>query len=123
MPSGTIAKQDSVCAPRDLCADLLQVLIHRLSIDTGHDDCCTNCPCVADRAEKVDGVMAVVAHHRGTRADRCPDILQRPLLPHSSFILKPHLDRFASGRSRQRLSYQAGEVFLKVSWAAASFFG
>jgi len=44
MPSGTITDQESVCARRDLCADLLQVLIHRLGIDTGHDDCRTNGP-------------------------------------------------------------------------------
>ena len=66
MPSGTITDQDSMCAWRDLCADLLQMLVHRLGIDGGHDDCRADSPRVADRAEQVGRVMAVVAHHRWT---------------------------------------------------------
>ena len=76
MPAGTVADQDCMCAWRDLCADLLQVLIHRLGIDRRHDDCSANTTGVTNRAEQIDRVMAIVAHHGRTRADGRPDILQ-----------------------------------------------
>jgi hypothetical protein len=76
MPSGTIAYQNGMRAWCDLRADLLQVLVHRLGIDGGYNDGRADRPGVTDRAEQVGGIMAIVAHHRRTRADWRPDVLQ-----------------------------------------------
>jgi hypothetical protein len=40
------------------------------------NDCRAGTTRVADRAEQVDRVMAIVAHHRRTRAEGRPNILQ-----------------------------------------------
>jgi len=66
VPSSAVANQQGMRAGCHLCTDLLQVLVHRLGIDSGHDDCRAGRARVADRTEDVDGVMAVVAHHRRT---------------------------------------------------------
>jgi hypothetical protein len=108
---GSVADQPCVGARSDLSADLLQMFVHGLDIDGGHDDGGADAAGRADRAEQMDGVMTVVAHHRRARADRCPDIGDRALLADPGFILKPYLDRLAGGRSRQCLAYQGSEVF------------
>jgi hypothetical protein len=123
MPAGAIADQKGMGAGRHLGADLQEVMVHRLGVDDGHDDCRTDAAGRADRAEDVNRAMSVIAHHWRARADRRPDIFDRPLLSDPGFILKPHLDVFAGRRGRQSFLAQVVEVFLKASCAAASFCG
>src|ERR1700726_2442716 len=106
-----------------LGADLLQMLVHGLGIDGGHDDGGTDAAGRADRAEQMHGVMPIVAHHQRPRANRCPDIGVSSLLADPGFILEPNLYGRAGDRRGERVPHQAVEVFLKASCASASFFG
>ena len=67
--------------------------------------------------------MAIVAYRQWSGTPLCPDIAQGSLLTDTGFIGEPHLDRLTGRRGRDRRRYQASEVFLKMSCAAASFFG
>ena len=72
---------------------------------------------MADGAEQVGRVVAVVAHHRRTRTDRGPDVFQTAFPADPRLVLKPDLERLAGSRFRQCLNYQASKVFLKASCA------
>ena len=76
VPAGAVTDQDGMRAWRDLCADLLQVLIHRLGIEGRHHNGRANTTFVADRAQQVDRVVAIVAHHRRARINGAANILQ-----------------------------------------------
>ena len=101
------------------------MLVHRLGIDRRHDDGRADTTLRADGAEQMCGVVAIVLHHERATADRCPDVGMGAFLAHAGFILIPDLDWQAAGdrAAEQRGLHQAGEVFLKASWAAASCFG
>ena len=51
MPAGTVKDHDSMGAWGDLCADLLQMLIHLLGLGGRHDDCRADTTRVADGAK------------------------------------------------------------------------
>src|SRR5258706_4881639 len=97
--------------------------VHRLGVDDRQDDSGADSAVRADRAEDMNRAMPIVAHHRRTRADRCPDIFDRAFLPDPGFVLEPHLDRLTGRSCRQGVTAQAAEFFLKSSCATASFFG
>lgn len=104
MPSGAVAYQQRVGRDRDLGADLLEVLIHRLGVGAGHDYRRAGTLGRTDRAEQIDGIVAVVAAHGRPAADRPlalpfhpaspdgtlgksrPDILDRALLADPGLI-------------------------------------
>ena len=67
--------------------------------------------------------MTIVANCRWTAAAQGPLIRQRAFLADAGFILEPDLDRLAGRVRRQGCSYEGGEVFLKASCAAPSFWG
>ena len=122
-PSGAIAKQGGERAGCDLGSDLGEVEVHTFRVGSRRNDRRADAPIGADCAEDVDRIVAVIAHHRRTRADRGPYITERPLLSHPRFILKPDLDRCGCARAAQGCLQASTEVFLKVSCASASFFG
>src|SRR5580658_2458913 len=123
MPSCTVADQHGMSVRGDHCTDLAEVLVHRFGVDRRHYDGGTDGALGTNGTEEVDGVMAVVAHHRRARTDRCPDIGVSSLLTDSGLILEPDLDRLAGGGLRQGLGDQAAKVFLKAACAAGSFLG
>jgi hypothetical protein len=123
MPAGAVENQHGVCTRSELCADFPRVLRHRFAVDRRHDDGGADAALRADGTEQVDGVMAVVAHRRRSRTARRPDIGQGALLANAGLVGKPDLERFAGRCGRDRRGDQAGEIFLKMSYAAASVFG
>ncbi|MEA2956522.1 MAG: hypothetical protein QOJ58_2022 [Alphaproteobacteria bacterium] len=66
VPAGTVAYHDGVCAWGNQGADLLELFTHCFGIDGRHDNCRSELARVADCAEQVSRVMAVVAHHGRT---------------------------------------------------------
>ncbi len=123
MPAGTVKHQHGVRARRDLRADFPKMLGHRLAVDHRHDDGGTNTAFRADGTKQIGGIMAVVAHSQWSGTPLCPDIAQGSLLTDTGLIGELHLDRLTGRPGRDRRRYQAGEVFLKMSCAAASLFG
>lgn len=103
VPSSAVADHQGMRAGCDHGADLAQMLAHRLAVDRRHDDGRAHPSRGADGAKQVHAVVAIVAHHRRARADRCPDIGVPALLPHPGLVLEPHLDRLAGGCLRQDL--------------------
>ena len=123
VPSSTVADQQAMRAGGNLGAAFGEMLIHRLDVHPRHDDRCTDATCRANRAEDVNRIMAIVAHHRRARSDRCPDIFNRTFLADPGFVLEPDFNRLAGHPGRQNIQAQAREVFLKAACAARSFFG
>src|ERR1700676_1387124 len=123
MPAGSVADQHSVGVSSHLHADFIEMLVHRLGVRGGHDNRGTDAAGRANRAKQISRIMPVITYHLRARADRRPDVGERALLTDSGLILEPDLDRCASGGGQKRILHQAGEVFLKVSWAAGSVFG
>jgi len=123
VPACAVADQHGVRARRHIDADFLQVLVHRLGVDVGHDKGGPHGAVGADGAEQVGGDVPVVAHHKRARADRRPDISMGSFLADAGLVLEPDLDWRAGCAGEQRAPQQAGEVFLKACSAAASFFG
>ena len=87
VPTGTVAHHDGMRAKRNLCADLFEVFRHCFGIDARHDDRGADLARMADGAEQICRVMAVVAHHGWTRTDRCPNVFQAAFLADPCFVL------------------------------------
>ena len=98
--------------PLNRQASLLQVIPIRLDTDT----CSFAC------SDGSDAVWIVDQEVPGSDAS-LDDGVVAALLPHPGFVLEPDFQGLACGAGRQCCLQQGGEVFLKASSAAATFFG
>src|SRR5208283_132964 len=123
MPPGSVADQHGMSSRGDLDADFFEMFVHGLGVGVGHDHGGSHGAVGADGAEDVGGDVPVVAHHRGTGADRGPDVGVAALLAYAGFILEPDFYRAGEGSSAERRFDQTAEVFLKVASASGAFLG
>ena len=65
----------------------------------------------------------VVPYRQRARADRCPDVFQRPLLSHSGFVLERDFHGLARRRAGQCRLHQDAEVALKATSASSPYSG
>jgi len=87
VPTGAVANQYGMGQRRDLGADHLQMVAHRLGIDLRHHDRRADGAVRTDCAEDVGRVVPVIAHHQRSRADRRPDIGVGSLLADPGLVL------------------------------------
>jgi hypothetical protein len=85
----------------DLRTNFLEMDVHGLGVDRGHDNRGADGASWADGPKDVDRVTPVITDHRWSRAHGRPDIRQRSLLTDPSFILKPDFYELASCAGRQ----------------------
>ena len=123
VPAGTVASQDGDGVLSDLRADLRQMQVHHLGIRSRRDHRGTQTARGADRPEDVGVVVAVIANHRRPGAHWRPDVGMGAFLADPGFVLEPDLYRRICRGAGEFGAHQAGEVFLKASSAAGSFFG
>ena len=120
MPACAIDGDHSVCARRDVSADLGKVEVHGAGVDVGQHQRRADTTRWTDGAEEIGPRIAAVARCCWSRAALGPEPGQRALLADPCFILPPELDRLAPRVFRDRGGDQVGKVFLCVSWASAS---
>ena len=86
MPARTVTVQHGMRARRDLGADFLQMLVHRLDIGRRHKHGGADCPGWAYGPKDVGGTMAVIAHYQRARADRAPPTISGQAMPWDTWI-------------------------------------
>ena len=97
-----------------LRTDFIEMLVHCLGVNGGHDNGGAHTAGRANGAKQISRIMPVIAYHPRAGTDRRPDISERALLTDSGFILEPDLDRCPGGGAEKGMLHQAGEVFLKI---------
>lgn len=117
MPSCATHNDNRMGARRHGFADFLQVRIHGLRIDVGHDQSRAYVARWTDGSKNIGVCMPLVATLAWARSFSRPDARQSSLLPDAGFILEPDLDDFSFGSLGKNFGYPAREVFLKASWA------
>ena len=94
------------------------MLVHGLDGDGGHHERAADATRRADGAEQIGLVETPVTQRARTAATLGPDAGQGALLADTRLVLEPDLDRLAAGSFGERIARKAGEVFLRLSYAA-----
>ena len=92
----------------------MEMFIHNLGVGIGHDHGRSDGAVGTDGTENIGGDVPVVAHHEGTRADRCPDGGVAALLANAGLVLEPDFYRAGQSGSAKGGFDQIGEFFLKA---------
>ena len=87
MPASTVERDHGVRTHSDLCADLLEMQMHGLSVDVGQDQRCSNPAGGTHSTEDVGPCVALIPRCPRAAARFCPDIGQAALLADPGFIL------------------------------------
>src|SRR6202040_2490745 len=123
MVAGAIEDESCVTTCRHLAADRSEMQRHGLGVRRRHDQACCDATLRTGRAEQIGPVVTLVARRAGPRSTLGPDAGQRSLLADPGLVLEPDFDRLAFGAVGDLRRDCRGEVFLNVSWAAASAWG
>ena len=86
VPPGAVLDQGCDRARGDLGADLGQMQIGAFRVGCRSDDRCPYRAGWTDGTKDIGGVVTVIAHHRRTRTNGCPDIAERAFLPDPGFV-------------------------------------
>ncbi len=121
--AGAVHDQDGMGAWRDDAADLLKMRRHRPGIGARQNQTGGTGALGTDGAEEIGPFVALIAWRGGACPASRPDPGQASFLANPGFVLEPDLDRLRFGGIRQSVVDEVGEVFLKVSWTAASALG
>jgi hypothetical protein len=101
-----------VSAPCNMAADFIEVKLHGLSVGEWQRESGSLATRRTDGAEQICALIALVGGLAGPRAAPSPLPNDTILLPYTSFVLEPDLDRFAFGQVGQMGVQRAREVFL-----------
>ena len=123
MPSSPVHYQYGMGTGCDQGADLMQVKVHRARIGAGENQRRSGVTGRTNRAEYVRPLIALIAQRHRAAAAFGPAVSQAALLTNPGFVLPPEFDRPPAHGFGNDLCDELGEVFLCVSWAAASALG
>ena len=97
MPSGAIEQQDRVRAPRDLARDFIEMELHGGGVGEGQGERRATTARRADRAEKIEVLVALIGWLARPRAAFGPLPDNAVLLADARLVLKPDFHRYAGG--------------------------
>jgi hypothetical protein len=95
-----------------MAADFIEVKLHGLGVDMRQGERRTHSTRRADGAEEVGALIALVGRLPGARAPSGPLPDLPILLPDTSFVLEPDLDRRSLRQIGQMSAQRTREVFL-----------